>query len=243
MNDKVEGIVLSIREYRENDMILHVLTKEYGIQSLVARGMKKMQSKNAGVCQLFMHGYFYFNYHENSSMHTMRTADIITSFRELREDLLKQTIASVFCEIIENSNDIDVYEDLLESLVILKRTKYPFAIAALFVSLNNRQQGIEPYVDGCVHCMNTTGICAISIIDGGFICKNCFREHHHDISDIEDLKCFRLLCRANLDQYEILEQYTDWNYHHFELVYAFFKEYSGIHLKSVLFLKKIQEIS
>lgn len=246
MNDKLEGIVIGVKDYREHDVILQVLTKDYGLQSLVARGLKKMNSKNAGVCQLFTQAYFYFNYHETSSIHTIRTADLIKSNRRLREDLLKQSIASIFCECIERTaldhEMVNWYAMLQGALDVLEKTEQPYAIAALFLSLINRSQGIEPFVDGCVLCGRSDHICSVSVQDGGFVCSRCFDETKHHLMTLEQLKCFRLVCHAKLEHTSILEKSSAWNYEHFELVYRFFEEYSGIRLKSVRFLNSLQNL-
>ena len=46
MNDKINGFVLAQNDYKDNDLLLQVLTKEYGILSLVAKAAKKINSKN-----------------------------------------------------------------------------------------------------------------------------------------------------------------------------------------------------
>lgn len=55
----------------------------------------------------------------------------------------------------------------------------------------------------------------------------------------EDLKVFRLLCKAHMEHYDILKSYQAFTYQNFEDLYAFFYEYAGISLKSVKFLKTI----
>ena len=47
MNNKAQGIILSVSDYRDNDLICQVLFKEYGLLSIVAKGAKKITSKNA----------------------------------------------------------------------------------------------------------------------------------------------------------------------------------------------------
>lgn len=41
MNDKVECFVLSHTDYKENSLLVNVLTKEYGKLTFVANGVKK----------------------------------------------------------------------------------------------------------------------------------------------------------------------------------------------------------
>ena len=44
MNDRINAIVLSINEYRENDLLLNCLCKEAGFISIVARSARKITS-------------------------------------------------------------------------------------------------------------------------------------------------------------------------------------------------------
>lgn len=245
MNKTVEGIVLSTRDYREQDAIITVLCKEEGVQSLVARGLRKLSSKNVGSTQVFTHGLFYIDYHEQKNIHTMRTADILESYHKLREDLLLQAGASILCECIEKvewDDPEELFLILKTSLTYLQSTTQPYALFALFLSIMNRIVGIEPYVDGCVGCQRVDGIAGISLSQGGFVCASCMDEYASHTYSKQDLKCFRLLCKAQLENFPILEQYQDWRYEHFMMVYRFFEEYSGIPIKSIRFLKCLQEL-
>ena len=70
---------------------------------------------------------------EQRSLHTLQSAVILKSYRKIREDLLKQSIASYFCEMIEKSNfDEDVFSILLEALSCLQDTKNPFLFFVYF---------------------------------------------------------------------------------------------------------------
>ena len=59
MNNVCEGIVLRQREFKDNDVILQVLTKEEGTLSFVAKGIQKAKSKNVSACALFCYSRFY----------------------------------------------------------------------------------------------------------------------------------------------------------------------------------------
>lgn len=245
MNKTLNGIVLSMRDYREADVILNVFCEEEGMQSLVARGLRKLISKNAGSTQLFTHAKFHVDYHEQKSIHSMRNADIVGSYRNLREDLLKQAIGSILCECMEKTqweDSEEAFHLLKQSFDHLQATSQPYALGALFLSIMNRYQGVEPYVEGCVACGHSSNITAISVKQGGFLCANCEKDAMTYGYGKADLKCFRLLCKAELEHFSIIESSSDWTYEHFLMVYRFFEEYSGIHLKSFRFLKCLQEL-
>lgn len=45
MNDKVNGLILRISDYKENDLLLDVITSDKSFLSLVAKGTKKLSGK------------------------------------------------------------------------------------------------------------------------------------------------------------------------------------------------------
>ena len=239
-NKELEGIVVSFRDYRENDAILHVLCKEFGVINIVARGIQKVKSKNAPACQLFTHVRMQIQYSQTKTLHSLIHAEIIHSYRKIREDLLKQSIASFFCECMDVSHFEDDEFNLLESsLTILEQTNHPMRILCLFQSCMNRLHGIEPYVDGCVRCGSNKNIVALSMLDGGFVCRHCTHLERDEIKTKEELKYFRLLCKAKFEHYDILCQFDDFTFNNFLDLYQFFYEYSGISLKSIKFLKMV----
>ena len=222
MKDELEGIIIRYQEYREHDAILHVLCRKRGIVHVNARGIQKVKSKNAPACQLFTHVRMQLPLQETRSIYTLRSAEIIEGYRHIREDLLKQSIAAYVCECIDASKfEEDVFEVVQTVLDILQETTHPIRILCLFQAIMNRMHGIEPYVDG------------------GFICHSCYRMEQDAMRSKEDLKVFRLLCKAHMEHYDILKSYQAFTYQNFEDLYAFFYEYAGISLKSVKFLKTI----
>lgn len=239
MQEEVCGILVDVKEYREHDALLKVLCEDGSLMSLSARGVRKVTSKNAPAVQLFTLARLQLNYQQTSAMHSLRRAEIVNSYRKIREDLTKQSIAAYFCECIHRSAfEENVYELLKQSLDILQNAEHPLQILCLFQALMNRMHGIEPFVDGCVRCQNTQYIQAVSRRDGGFVCKNCLRPEDHVISR-SDLKTFRLLCKAELQHYELIERLEPFTSENFEELYGFFEDYGGVALKSVRFLRTL----
>lgn len=246
MNSSFEGIILAVKDYREYDVILQVLTKDIGIQSFVARGIRKLQSKNAAVCERFTQSLFHVDYKETQTIHAMRTADLLQGYRRIREDLIKQCLASVICDMIltfYKEESFALYDTLSFVFNHLNKSDKPYAIASFCLVKLLDLQGMKPDVQHCVACGRLDDICSFEANDGGFICSHCFRPQEHRIESKIDLKCFRLLVLCDEEHYEILEQYTDWKFHHFNALYQFFEKYSGVQLKSMKFLRKIENMN
>ena len=49
---KTQGLVLRVTEYRDSDAMLTVLTKEQGLMSFKARGVRSRRSQLKSACQL-----------------------------------------------------------------------------------------------------------------------------------------------------------------------------------------------
>ena len=62
MIKKIEGIVVSEIDYKESSKIINVLTNEFGIIGLIARGTKQVKSKLSGGTSKLTYGYFHVNY-------------------------------------------------------------------------------------------------------------------------------------------------------------------------------------
>ncbi|MDF9824430.1 DNA repair protein RecO (recombination protein O) [Breznakia sp. PF5-3] len=245
MNENSEVIILKNSDYRDADAILNVLSLEYGKMSFVARGIRKPKSKNANACNLFNISRFHYNYQEQRTMQSLKVAESLLNFHKIREDLLKQSIAGVMVEMIDKVDIDDVehaYHLLKQSLLYLEKTDNILCLFGLFVANVCTMCGITPYVDGCVHCKRTNDLASISLIDGGFVCVNCIDSAIHVKKERSTLKFFRLFNKAKIEQFDLLEDITPCNYQDIEDLLLFFNEYSGIHLKSLKFLKHLVEL-
>lgn len=243
MNNGVEGIVLHVQDYREYDALIRILTKEYGKITLVARGVRKPGSKNMYGSQLFCLSNFQFHYHEQSNMFPLKICETMHFFSDIRNDLMKQSIAAFLVEIADkiSTGEYDIYELLKESLYALESENNVYTVASLFLVCLNKISGITPYVDGCVLCGSVKGIEAISYRDGGFVCYNCFKHTKHIKYSKEFLKTFRILHKADFSKLEILRNYPI-DFTMFQSIYRLFDEYSGIYVNAYAFIEKLVEM-
>ena len=242
MNKKCEGIVLRQSEYRDSDMILSVLTKEYGKMSFLAKGLKKAKSKNASSTSLFTKSIFHFNENGKEGMKTLKMSERINMHHHIYEDLLTQSCAQIMCEcmdkmILEDSEEM--YEVLASSLSYLNEGKNPLVVLGLYLVKCNAYCGISANVDGCCKCHSQKNIASISLKDGGFLCTKCKDPLYHVHYSEKQLRNFRLFHKAGIDDIDILIKYVDCSFDDIKIIVSFLEEYSGIHLRSIAFLEKI----
>ena len=173
---RIEAVILKQQDYRENDALITVLSKDYGKLGFVCRGIRKMASKNAVSCMPFVLSELMFDYKEQATLFSLKSARVLAAHRHIREDLEKMAIAQVMCEIADKlleqgESDLEaageVYELLSVSLDRLDSEADSYLILAQFTALALKTEGIEPVVDECVLCSNTQ-VQTISVEDGGF---------------------------------------------------------------------------
>lgn len=249
MNDKALGIVLKQHEYRENDSILTVLTKEYGKISLVSKGVKKMTSKNAVTSMPFVISEYIFDYLDDKTMFTVKNGSLVESNRHIQESLEKMNIAAVITEIVEKSIpqglfDEDTNEEIFTLLTFslrkLDSDTDNFLNLALFLAKMLEILGIAPIVDECAICGNKK-IQVICIEEGGFVCEECNKELSLDTCEVSSLKKFRLINKAQMENYDILKNFGPWTIADCEVLLDFLISHSGITLESWDFLVSLLE--
>lgn len=174
---EIEGIIVSITDYKDNDALVHVLCKEEGLVCLYVRGYQKITSKNAPSLMPFLYGEFVIEENDVKNILNLRSVQTKQLFRHIREDLALQSVASCLCDYAKYASKEmceEVYDLLYQGLLCLEQKDNPILVLLIYLSHLCRIFGIAPYIDGCVMCGGTSGICSVSIEDGGFICEDCF---------------------------------------------------------------------
>ena len=86
------GIVLKTHPYKESDSLVTVYFKDYGKMTLIARGVKKLKSKNASACQSLTLSEFTFI--PRNGLSTMIKASSVDFYRYIKENLELEAYAS-----------------------------------------------------------------------------------------------------------------------------------------------------
>jgi len=95
-----KGIILKIQPYSENDLIVKILTADYGVISLIARHARKSKRRFSNPPDLFERGNFRFR-RGHGNLFTLEDFSPHGAFKELRNSLAKVAAASVLCECFE----------------------------------------------------------------------------------------------------------------------------------------------
>lgn len=243
MNDHISCLILKSQDYREADSILTVLTEEYGKITFFARGVRKISSRNAGQIQLYSKSDFLYDHAEGKTSFTLRTASCLNYFRHMKEDLYTSiasgVISETVCELLEEGERVEgLFEMVERAFQLLDEGKNTDTVLALFLSDLLKVSGLGLHVDSCTIC-NATSVHAISLEDGGFLCKSCAKKKGIPLSSLEELKRFRILGKGGLAHYGVILQMGGAEKKDVILFMAALRMHSGISVRSFELYKQL----
>jgi DNA repair protein RecO (recombination protein O) len=177
---KTRGINLRSIKVGEADKIIRVFTREYGKISFIAKGARKTSSKFGGRLEPFVCNDYFLG--EGKSLYVLSQVETVESFRKIREDNDKLTLAAFFVRLtdastMDHQKNPELYGLLLDSLRLLDK-KIDFKVLKLFFQLNlMKVEGFFPHLDTCVKCKKKVtkepSIVHYNAGLGGIICTPC----------------------------------------------------------------------
>ncbi len=123
---KLRGLILRLVNVKDYDRYITILTRDAGLISVFARGIRRGKNKLAARCQLFTFGDFQiFSY---KGRYSLDDAEIVYSFRNLQSDLLRLSAASQLAALVidhvhEKEEAPPFYELLVRACYELDRGK------------------------------------------------------------------------------------------------------------------------
>ena len=243
MIKKIEGIVVSEIDYKESSKIINVLTNEFGIIGLIARGTKQVKSKLSGVTSKLTYGYFHVNYKENG-LSNLIEVDVIDKFKNIRKDINLMSYSLYLLELAEkvykHDNDLEIYNMLIASLKKIDEGYDYKVISNIFELKMLDFLGIRPVIDECVNCGNKMDIVTISSYRGGYLCKNCCQGEV--IVNIKTIKLLRMFYYVDISKITKLEVSDNVKEELSRFIYDYYDRYSGLYLKSREFLQNLERL-
>lgn len=205
MSDIYKGIVLKSIPYKESDAIVTILNKENGFIVFKARGVFKINSKNASSLQLYTIGEYKVESKTDYSNKVLTSSMCDFFPLYVYEDLKYTSLLSFVNEVIHLFKDeYSESYDLLE-LLIKNLKKIDFLTAVLMViKYIIKWSGVSFEVDSCVEC-NNKKVNSFNYDAGGFLCGKCSTKHIHNIDNLDYLKTMRIVMKAKMDNIFLYE--------------------------------------
>ncbi len=176
----VKGLVIGAMNIRESDKYLTVLTDELGKIKVSARGGSKKDSQFLSASQLFAYSRLSLN--ENKGYYYINSAENISQFYHLSQDVEKLSLASYFAELAgavteAGMNCADMLRLCVCALYVLSEKDRPLPLVkAAFELKLMALSGFYPELDICAVCEETPKEPFFNIRHGLLHCKAC-RDH------------------------------------------------------------------
>ena len=113
---KKNGLVIQEKDFNENDKILTILTERYGKVPVIAKGAKSLKNRHMASCQLF--AYSNFNLRKKGNFYYVTESDLIENYYDIRTDILKMSLASYICDVVNYVCQEESQEDPILKLTL-----------------------------------------------------------------------------------------------------------------------------
>lgn len=128
-NFRTEGIIIKRRNFKDQDRILTVITRNHGKIYVKACGVRKITSRRAGHIEPLNHSIL--SLYQGKMFPILTEASTLNNFPEIKSDLDQVGAAYHLCELVdglcpenqENSQVFDLLKQTLERLELRKQAK------------------------------------------------------------------------------------------------------------------------
>lgn len=211
--EKLTGIIIRYTDYKENDRILTLLTKERGVVSVNARGVRTAKSASSGSAgDVYCYGEFVV--YERNRISYVSSSTVLEAFYPLREDYDKLVAAAQIARLTEKVPQGQINEELFSlvyhSLSFLAYgSAEPADILIAFAAKFTVIEGYEPVITCCASCgasvLSLKNI-GFSNAQGGALCAECAEgEPRYDAYILEALRRLLRLEPEGMDRVRIKE--------------------------------------
>lgn len=241
MDKEVEGIVLKETLYSETSKVIQVLTKEYGLIGIMAKGASSIKSPLRSLAVPFLYAKFNINYKEDK-LSILKNGIVIKLFGSNIKDLKLYAYISYICElsynVLKENNNKEIFNILRDGLNKITEGFNPEVIKSIIEFKYLDYLGITPNFDICQKCNETKEPFAIDGKIGGFVCKDCYtneikvssnykkiinRFQNVDINQIKEIKLSK-------ENEKIINTFLD----------EYYEKYSAIYINSKNFLNSFK---
>lgn len=173
---KEQGIVLRTMKLGEADRIVTILTQGTGKIRAVAKGVRKTRSKFGARLDPFTHVDLLL--YKGRELDIVTQADIITSFREIREDYVRFAAGEMILEaadrvIEEHERNTRMFMLLLGALrTLIAPSADAGSVADAYLLRLTALAGFRPALTSCAEC-GRPAVTRFSIQQGGMVCDDC----------------------------------------------------------------------
>lgn len=241
--EKIEGIIVSVNDFKESSKILNIFTKEYGVIGVIAKGCKSIKSTLRSVTDRLTYGYFYMNYREDK-LSVLSSVDVINPFKNIKKDIECISYASYILDlatqVYKQNNSSDIYKLLIDSLIKINELYDPMVITNILELKYLDYLGVMPVLDRCSVCGSEKSIATLSSSRGGYICNNCLKNDR--MVSTKTIKLIRMFYYVDISKIEKLDISELCKNEINTFLNEYYENYTGLYLKSKNFINNIKKL-
>ena len=245
MNNKVidvEGIIINTKNYGDTSKIIDILTKEYGVIGVMAKGCKSLKSNLRSVTEKLTYATFTI-YYKKDKLSILSEASVINNFSNIKKDIEKISYASFLMDltnqVYKQCEDNSLYDLLISSLKKINDNFNPLIITNIIELKYLEYLGVMPNINGCSIC-GSKSVVTLSSDKGGYLCSKCHT--NEPIVSNKAIKLVRMYTLVDINKIEKLDIKKDIVYEVNNFIDDYYDRYTGLYLKSKSFLKNITNI-
>lgn len=180
------AVLLRSFNYSETSRVLKLYTKELGLVSVMAKGIRRGGARGQGCPDTFSRGELTAYVRPTRDLQTFKEFAVEEAGAALGKDVLRFAGASVLAEIVllhaGSDASSEIFERLTDALRRIEAEPKAGIVGAVLAEawLLVTTLGYEPQIDLCVHCGRALGNEEVSRFDfsaGGVRCSDCAFDH------------------------------------------------------------------
>lgn len=236
----VEGIVINTKNYGDTSRIIDILTKEYGVIGVMAKGCKSLKSNLRSVTDKLTYANFTI-YYKKDKLSILSEASIINNFSNIKKDIEKISYASFLLDltnqVYKQSESEELYDLLISSLIKINDNFNPIIITNIIELKYLEYLGVMPNLDGCSIC-GSKNVITLSSDKGGYLCKKCHT--NEPIVSEKAIKLVRMYTLVDINKISKLDLNSKVVNEVNHFIDLYYDRYTGLYLKSKDFLNKLR---
>jgi DNA repair protein RecO (recombination protein O) len=185
---KDTAIVLSSSLMGEADVLITVLTKDFGKRKFVIKGLKKSVKRSKIASQAGVVLNIDYNYYENKDYQTVKEFSITHSFPNIQNEYNKIIAMCFICEVCEkttayNEVNIKMFELVAAALTTLESSPNPVSVSCFFIIHALKLHGVLTEIHNCKKCgKKIADSFTFDLKDLNIVCMDCSLNRSHLIS-------------------------------------------------------------
>lgn len=247
MLETVEGIVIKTNDYGETHKIVTIYSKEFGKFTAICHGANRPRSRFSSMTQPFIKGRFLVVLSKGLS--TIRQGEIVESYRNIREDIVKTAYAAYVAELYDKltgtkKKDPFLYEQLVLTLKRIDDGDEP-TIPVIMLELKlYKNEGFAPTLNYCVRCQSNEFPFSFSINEGGLLCQHCLAVDEQAVLLPNSIaKLLPIFLNVSLERIGKINIKNENKQLLRKIFDEYYEQYGGYNLKSKRFLSQLDSLN